>query len=834
MRANPEQEAKNAINDAGWVAPDVIIFDDKEHRFSVDPKKPRGTDGWYVGHPDTGVFVYANWKTGDTRKIRVDTRQFSSNVTPIKPIRTAKPDVATIYNNAKPGDSSSAYLMRKGIKCPDGVRRVNGLPSSKLGLGGGKLLNGLIVPMALIGDDLTSLQYIPDAPGEKKMFAGGISTSGLFFTIGGSVIGRDQICIAEGMATAASVYEATGIVTVVAFSAGNLKKVASSLGGGLLDIIVAADNDDAGRKSVEGLLCRVAYPVEPYNDFNDMFVGMGGAAVAEVIRGAKDNIPNSTPSSVIPTMATVPGVVRDGKIIRIAEAKSALRAVSDEGAVALLLLGTGYCEESQELVGIGDGKSKFDPLALEKFFALARKNGWHGLHVGDADIELQKSRTLGDVFSRWGIALVEGSAVFIDRHFDLNGYDGWTMRFIQVGSAAKVFGNMKYPDVVEGKEASTLKWVSVYETWLRSRDRKTYTEFYFAPSAGIVAKPGYELPSGAAINLYEGLAINPIDGDCELIKQHIMDIWCCGDIVVYDYVIGWIARMYQHPNERGHAAIALRSGQGSGKNIILDPMVKSFGKCGLMVSRSDDITGRFNDALATSVLLVSNEAVWGGDKKASGALKSLVTDEILRCEKKFLPAFNVKSCMHIIVSSNEDWSVPLDIDDRRWIMLDVSMERRGDYQYFNALSKANFAAFVYFLLQHDLTDFNPRDIPEGREATTVSKQDNKLRNANTVIQWWHQVMMTGVIYIEDESKLSMPRGWEEEEVVFDKKSAYEAYGKWCKDHGRRSELMNSWTRNLATLGVDTADRRVMIGGDRVRVYQCEKLIEMQKKLEKLL
>ncbi|GHU24039.1 hypothetical protein FACS189472_17060 [Alphaproteobacteria bacterium] len=92
----------------------------------------------------------------------------------------------------------------------------------------------------------------------------------------------DTIVIAEGYATARSIAETTGLFTIAAMSACNMKVVALKIRGlfPYSDIIVAADNDSARRRAAEetfqalGCNGQIIYPTHG-NDFNDMLVKVG-------------------------------------------------------------------------------------------------------------------------------------------------------------------------------------------------------------------------------------------------------------------------------------------------------------------------------------------------------------------------------------------------------------------------------------------------------------------------------------------------------------------------------------------------------------------------------
>jgi len=103
------------------------------------------------------------------------------------------------------------------------------------------LRDNLLIPVRRDGV-MHSLQLIgPD--GSKQFLTGGM-VRGCYFAIGKPA---GTICIAEGYATAATVYEATGLATAVAFNAGNLTLVARYLYAHYLGtrLIVVADDDHA-------------------------------------------------------------------------------------------------------------------------------------------------------------------------------------------------------------------------------------------------------------------------------------------------------------------------------------------------------------------------------------------------------------------------------------------------------------------------------------------------------------------------------------------------------------------------------------------------------------
>jgi putative DNA primase/helicase len=145
---------------------------------------------------------------------------------------------------------------------------------------------------------LHSLQTIA-ADGKKNFLSGGHVT-GCFFMLGEP---DGTLCIAEGFATGASVFECTGIAVAVAFNSGNLLPVVRALRPRFPDmrLIVCADDDIKtlgnpgmrdGRKAAQAVGASLAAPdfgsnrPEDVSDFNDLRQCAGLDAVRACIEKA--------------------------------------------------------------------------------------------------------------------------------------------------------------------------------------------------------------------------------------------------------------------------------------------------------------------------------------------------------------------------------------------------------------------------------------------------------------------------------------------------------------------------------------------------------------------
>jgi phage/plasmid primase-like uncharacterized protein len=246
-REDAVQEFADALRDAGLKVRGSPVMDGKMHKVPVEGAKPGNTSGRYIGHLDDNPSGwFKNWKTGEegnwkpsgptqvlTTAEREKLRERAAREARQKDLERLEREAGVSqyaerrWDAAQPAPDSHPYLRAKGVLTPE--MRVD----SK---------GHLLVPLRDVGGKLWSLQTI-SPEGEKHFLSGG-RTKGMFAVLG-QIQNGEPYAIAEGLATAASVRQSTGLTTVVAFNAGNLQPVAESLHARFpeSDIIIAADND---------------------------------------------------------------------------------------------------------------------------------------------------------------------------------------------------------------------------------------------------------------------------------------------------------------------------------------------------------------------------------------------------------------------------------------------------------------------------------------------------------------------------------------------------------------------------------------------------------------
>ena len=279
-----------------------LIADGEIHRVPHISSKKGAVDGWYILHLSGKIPVgvcgcwkeptfESKWMADIGRNMSFSERlEHDKLIAEIRAKREADrlasqqvaaekaEDEVSTYADAS---ADHPYLVRKRIE-PHGI---------KIDRAG-----RLVVPVIDQEGEILSYQTI-DADGNKRFLKGG-KIEGGFYELRGN---RKVIFIGEGFATCASIHQATGFTTLVAFDCGNLAKVAKSAKEMFLGsrIVICADNDQftegnpglSKGKAAAGLVFgEIVYPIfnesdlaSKPTDFNDLHTLQGIEAVKEQI-----------------------------------------------------------------------------------------------------------------------------------------------------------------------------------------------------------------------------------------------------------------------------------------------------------------------------------------------------------------------------------------------------------------------------------------------------------------------------------------------------------------------------------------------------------------------
>lgn len=303
---------------------------------------------------------------------------------------------------------------------------------------------------------------------------------------------------------------------------------------------------------------------------------------------------------------------------------------------------------------------------------------------------------------------------------------------------------------IEGKPASKAK------IWLVNPRRRTYFDVDYIPG---------EEETGGVFNLWKGWGVEPSKtASCEAWKELLHEIICGADPVLYEWMLQWFANILREPRSKPLTAPVLIGRQGAGKSLLLSYFGKVLGQAYVVVTNEEHIYGRFNKHLATALLLHSEEALYGGDRKHRGIIKSLITDEYRMFEQKGVDAERIHNYLRLVLTSNEAHAAPAETDDRRFTVVDMG-DRKGDERLFKAVMREMYDSGPGRLLHYLKSELEYKPEIPRLNIKNKALAHMKFMNLDPVQAWWFEALQHGIMLPDYLSWAGKPAGAEWPQVV---------------------------------------------------------------------
>ncbi len=174
--------------------------------------------------------------------------------------------------------------------------------------------------------------------------------------------------------------------------------------------------------------------------------------------------------------------------------------------------------------------------------------------------------------------------------------------------------------------------------------------------------------------------------------DHIKYCYANGDNELFDYILSYIAYPLRN-NKKTKKCLILSGKEGAGKNSLFELIGNFIYGRSLYVELDsmDKALQKHNNIVAHKLLVVINEAKSIDGSKVSRDMfekfKDMVTNEYTTVEPKGIDAFDIENYVNYVITTNNDFVMPITSNDRRYIMVRVSDTHMGDVKYFNDFYK---------------------------------------------------------------------------------------------------------------------------------------------------
>lgn len=236
------------------------------------------------------------------------------------------------------------------------------------------------------------------------------------------------------------------------------------------------------------------------------------------------------------------------------------------------------------------------------------------------------------------------------------------------------------------------------DVWLRHPQGRQFNKLVYAP-------PGSSIPVGSRdLNGWRGFTVEPTPGAWALTRDtFIRNVVCRGNRDAFEWLLDWMAALFQQPGRHAETAIVGIGKQGIGKNVwAKDVLARTFdGRHARVTTHIRQVLGEFNDILSGLCLLVLDE-VGLTTERDYNAMKGLITGDTIDINRKGISVSTERSMLHAVFLSN--YEVPLKVasDDRRFAFYHFADTYQNDTTFFgdvvHELERGGRAAMLHELL----------------------------------------------------------------------------------------------------------------------------------------
>jgi hypothetical protein len=171
--------------------------------------------------------------------------------------------------------------------------------------------------------------------------------------------------------------------------------------------------------------------------------------------------------------------------------------------------------------------------------------------------------------------------------------------------------------------------------------------------------------------------------------------------------------------------------------------------------------------------------------------------------------------MHLFMATNEEWSIPAQLKERRFLALEVSNARIGDYTYFgevrNELVNGGLAAFLDMCLKRPIDRDLLRKVPHTKEL-----RNQQAMSLPHELEWWQDCLWEGRV---------PGAPWNDWVPV---SALYDVYFTWATSHHYRLLSKIEFGRRMVSYMSADESKARKIKGDVVRCLFLRTLDDARK------
>jgi hypothetical protein len=193
-------------------------------------------------------------------------------------------------------------------------------------------------------------------------------------------------------------------------------------------------------------------------------------------------------------------------------------------------------------------------------------------------------------------------------------------------------------------------------------------------------RPGKGEFSGTEYNVWRPGPIQPVAGNTDLWNEHINYLFQNEDD--RNAVLDWLAWIVKYPTLKpNHALLLIGKNTGTGKSYVARVMEQIIGERNTQRPKNSSMGGEFNAWLKDCRLCIIEEVHQVNRRENFNAMRDLITEPFVEVNIKGISAFKIPNYVCMMGVSNHPEALPLDENDRRWLVAETMAQPREKEYY---------------------------------------------------------------------------------------------------------------------------------------------------------
>ena len=243
------------------------------------------------------------------------------------------------------------------------------------------------------------------------------------------------------------------------------------------------------------------------------------------------------------------------------------------------------------------------------------------------------------------------------------------------------------PGSAPDQDAASVKRAPFLKRWLVDPNMRVYDAYDIFP-------PPLSCPP-TTFNGWRGFSAGafhpsrPVDTGSCAVKAYVnhLDVILRHSAPCVDYVVDWIAQILQEPARKTGIALLFKGVEGCGKNTCWNIFGKVLGESKFIETSSPlfHLFGRFSSHREDKFLIVINETNRNDNFSADDQIKDMITCDSFMSEGKGTNIHKMRCYARFVFTANNDGTLKVNPDSRRYVILNMSSELKGNTAYFKHL-----------------------------------------------------------------------------------------------------------------------------------------------------